>query len=117
MKFSTSLSLINRNTGHKSIHNDMGKVKVDKSNNKTLTNFPWVLYPNGNPQNKKVWVPSECYVMTYLHVSHFITGERMQSVLCVDPHHLSCKEKLLVCARSNVTAEKFANKTSKIPLF
>ena len=116
MKFSTSVSLINRNTGHKSIHNDMGKVKVDKSNNKTLTNFPWVLYPNGNPQNKKVWVPSECYVMTYLHVSHFITGERMQSVLCVDTHHFSCKEKLLVCARSNVTAEKFANKTSKIPL-
>ena len=54
--------------------------------------------------------------MTYLHVSHFITGERVQSVLCVDTHHLSCKEKLLVCARSNVTAEKFANKTSKIPL-
>ena len=42
--------------------------------------------------------------------------ESMQSVLCVDTHHLSCKEKLLVCARSNVTAEKFANKTLKIPL-
>ena len=26
------------------------------------------------------------------------------------------KKNLLVCARSNVTAEKFANKTSKIPL-
>ena len=54
--------------------------------------------------------------MTYLHVPHFITGERMQSVLCVDTHNLSCKENLLVCAHSNVTAEKFANKTSKIPL-
>ena len=43
-------------------------------------------------------------------------GKRMQSVLCVDTHNLSCKEKLLVCARSNVTAEEFANKTSKIPL-
>ena len=40
----------------------------------------------------------------------------MQSVLCVDTHNLYCKEKLLVCARDNVTAEKFANKTSKIPL-
>ena len=60
--------------------------------------------------------PLRYYVMTYLHVLHFITGERMQPVLCVDTHHLSCKEKLLVCARSNVTAEKFANKTSKIPL-
>ena len=88
MKFSTSVSLINRNTGHKSIHNDMGKVKVDKSNNKTLTNFPWVLYPNGNPQNKKVWVPSECYVMTYLHVSHFITGEhRLEICNCPLPRH------------------------------
>ena len=57
MKFSTSVSLINRNTGHKSIHNDMGKVKVDKSNNKTLTNFPWVLYPNGNPQNQESMGP------------------------------------------------------------
>ena len=60
MKFSTSVSLINRNTGHKSIHNDMGKVKVDKSNNKTLTNFPFGFYTlmaihrtrkYGSPQN------------------------------------------------------------------
>ena len=57
MKFSTSVSLINRNTGHKSIHNDMGKVKVDKSNNKTLTNFPWVLYPNGNHRTRKYGSP------------------------------------------------------------
>ena len=28
--------------------------------------------------------------MTYLHVSHFITGERMQSVLRVDTHNSSC---------------------------
>ena len=27
MKFSTSVSLINRNTGHKPIHNDMGKIR------------------------------------------------------------------------------------------
>ena len=41
----------------------------------------------------------------------------MQSELCVDTHNLSCEKKnLLVCARSNVTEEKFANKTSKIPL-
>ena len=57
MKFSTSVSLINRNTGHKPIHNYVGQTKVDKSNNKTLTNFPWDLYPTGNPQDKKVWVP------------------------------------------------------------
>ena len=85
MKFSTSVSLINRNTGHKPIH--MGQTKGTSLIIK-LTNFPWVLYPTGNPQDKKVWVPSECYVMTYLHVSHFITGERMQSVLCVDTHNL-----------------------------
>ena len=54
--------------------------------------------------------------MTYLHVSHFITGKRMQSVLRVDTHNRSCEKNLLVCARSNITAEKFANKTSKIPL-
>ena len=29
--------------------------------------------------------------MTYLHVSHFITGERMQSVLCVETHNLLVK--------------------------
>ena len=39
MKFSTSVSLINWNTGHKPIHNHMGQTKVDKSNNQTLTNF------------------------------------------------------------------------------
>ena len=57
MKFSTSVSLINRNTGHKPIHKYMGQTKVDKSNNYTLINFPWVLHPTGNPQDKKVWVP------------------------------------------------------------
>ena len=79
MTFFTSVSLINRNTGHKPIHNRMGQTKVDKS-----TDFSWVLYPTDNRQDKKVWVPSECYVMTYLHVSHFIIGERMQSIPCVD---------------------------------
>ena len=92
MKFFTSVSLIGRNTGQKPIHNHMGQTKVDKSNNQTPTSFfPWVLYPTCNPQDKKVWVPSECYVISYLHVSHFITGERMQSVLCVDTHNLFVK--------------------------
>ena len=91
MKFSTSVSLINRNTGHKPIHNHMGQTKGTSLIIKLWQIFPCVLYPTGNPQVKKVWLPSECYVMAYLHVSHFITGERMQSVLCVDTHNLLVK--------------------------
>ena len=40
----------------------------------------------------------------------------MQSVLCVDIHNHLMKITLLVCARSKVKADKFANKTSLIPL-
>ena len=112
MKFSTSVSLISRNTGHKPIHNHMGQQRWT-----SLIIKLWQIFLGfytlltihrtrkyGSPQSVTWWLIYMCRTSSQGNACN---------QYCVLTLTIFLWYNLLVCACSKVKAEKFANKASK----